>query len=519
MMCTNRRRAHLDRRAAMGAMAGGIAAGLAGCLDWVAAVGTQDETPIRTVAVESDQDGAFYHPLPEHIEAGRYSPLTRPLYIYVNHERLQENPDVLGSFLQFYVDGQQDFARESGYFATSDEVVEENEDTIAALFDEPALRVVLIVLTVTIPLLAIYNVMLSSFNAIKQLRFRVYTRDVIRPTVRLAVTTGLLLVGYGILGIVGGYVLGLIAAIALGFFLLRRRVDELSAVKAERVRAGPLLWYSVPLALAGVIYVVLGQVDYFIIGIFMTSEEVGIYRVGYMLAANLLIVFASVSPVFKPLIAEVKHDDVAVERRFQTAIRWIVGLSLPLAMVLALGAEVYLSLVFTPQYGVASAAVIILCAGYLVSVAAGGPDGTFLQGIGHSRLVFVNTLLLVMTNVVVSALLVPQIGITGAAIGTASALSVAGIAALVEVYYLRGIHPFSREFLKLPLSAFPALIAGGVIVLMEPGTLLVALLLPVIVLVTYVAALVLLDAFTEEDAVVAGHFGPGVKQAISVVRR
>ncbi len=120
----------------MGAMAGGIAAGLAGCLDWVAAVGTQDETPIRTVAVESDQDGAFYHPLPEHIEAGRYSPLTRPLYIYVNHERLQENPDVLGSFLQFYVDGQQDFARESGYFATSDEVVEENEDTIAALFDE-----------------------------------------------------------------------------------------------------------------------------------------------------------------------------------------------------------------------------------------------------------------------------------------------------------------------------------------------------------------------------------------------
>ena len=391
--------------------------------------------------------------------------------------------------------------------------------TISVVFGEPALATVLVVLTIAIPLLAIYNVILASFNAIKRLRYRVYTRDMIRPTVRLGATAGLLLMGYGLLGLVGGYVLGLLAAILLGSLLLRHRVVQLTSVRASPVSPGPLIWYSVPLAFAAVIYVVLGQVDYFVIGFFATSQDVGFYRIGYSLAANMLIVFASVSPVFKPLIAEAKDDDIEVQERFRTAVRWIVGLTLPIAIVLGLGAEAYLSLVFTPQYGVASAAVIILSVGYLISVTSGGPDGALLQGLGYSRWVFVNTALLIVTNVVVSVLLVPRIGITGAAVGTAAALSVAGIAALVEVYVLRDIHPFSVEFLKLLAATVPALVAGATIVVFAPGSLAVAVLLPIVVLITYGTALIALDAFNETDVAVAGHFSPRAKRAVVYVQR
>ena len=390
--------------------------------------------------------------------------------------------------------------------------------TIAAAFDEPALATALIVLTITIPLLAIYNVLLASFNAIKRLQYRVYTRDIVRPTVRLTATAALLFLGYGLLGLVGGYVVGLLTAIVVGTVLLRRRVPEITEVQTRTVKPRSLLWYSMPLAVAGVIYTVLGQVDYFVIGYFQSSEGVGIYRVGYMLAANLLIVFSSVSPVFKPLIAEAKDDDEAVQQRFRTAMRWVAGLTLPLALTLAIGAEVYLALVFTPQYAVAGAAVVVLCVGYFVSVTCGGPDGALLQGMGYSRLVFANTILLVLTNITVSILLVPRIGITGAAIGTASALAVAGIAALIEVYYLRGIHPFTTDLAKVFVAAVPAAVAGWLVTTLAPGLLLAAVGIPAAVLVTYAGVLVATDAFTEEDVEVAEQFGPDVRRLVSAAQ-
>ncbi len=105
--------------------------GLSGCL----AAGDR-QLRLDTVAVESDVDGEFYYPTQEHIESGAYSPLTRPLYIYVNHATLAENPSLIGSFVRFYIEGQHDFAREVGYYATTDEVREANHARLDAVLDE-----------------------------------------------------------------------------------------------------------------------------------------------------------------------------------------------------------------------------------------------------------------------------------------------------------------------------------------------------------------------------------------------
>ncbi len=86
------------------------------------------EDDLELLAVESDEDGEYYLPDEENIESGVYSPLTRPLFIYVNHASLEENPDLLGSFVRFYFNGQLDFAPEVGFFATPDEQVDENHD-------------------------------------------------------------------------------------------------------------------------------------------------------------------------------------------------------------------------------------------------------------------------------------------------------------------------------------------------------------------------------------------------------
>jgi stage V sporulation protein B len=390
---------------------------------------------------------------------------------------------------------------------------------IADAFDEPSLRAALWLLSITVPFLAIYNTLLASFSAIKRLKFRVYMRDVIRPTVRLVTTAALLLLGYGLLGVVGGYLVGIVVAITAGVVMLWRNAGYIFEADTVRVASRPLFSYSLPLAFAGIIYIFLGQIDYFVIGYFLDSEEVGIYRVGYALAANLMIFSSSLGPIFKPLIAEAKDDTGAVEKRYRTATRWIAGLTLPIAITVALGATAYLSVVFTPQYTVAAAAVVILAGANLFNAATGGPDGTLLQGLGYSRLVFINTLLLLAINLLVSVLLVPRIGITGAAIGTASALTVNGLAAVLEAYYFRGVHPLTLALGKVLFSAAPAGLAGGAVVLTIGNVHAVAALLPLVVFGVYGASLYLTDAFTEDDAEVAAQISPAARRAVRVARR
>lgn len=388
-----------------------------------------------------------------------------------------------------------------------------SRQALATLFQEPSLAFALLLLSVTLPMLAVYRVVLASFNAVKKLQYRVYTRNIVRPVVRFIVTVGLLLAGYGLIGLVVGYIAGLFVAILVGAVLFVRNVPELVGRPDEFADPKPLLAYSAPLAIAGLIYVILGQIDYFVLGLFASADDVGIYRVAYMLAANLLIFFAALAPVFKPLVAEVRHDDDKVEDRYRTATRWIAALTLPVAIVLGLGGGAYLAVIFTEQYAVAATAVTILSVGYLVNVVCGGPDGPLLQGLGYSRTVFLNTVLLLGTNLLLSVLLVPRFGITGAAIATATALVLTGVANVSEAYFLRSIHPFTWSLGKLFLSAVPATVAGVLVVWFLPDVV-VAVMFPVVVLTVYGAGIVLSNAVTEEDVAFAAEIGPTAQRVV-----
>ncbi len=386
----------------------------------------------------------------------------------------------------------------------------------AEFFQEPALRVGLLLLSVTIPMLAIYNVLLTSYYSIKKLQYRVIMRDLVRPIVRFTTTAGLLLAGFGLLGLVAGYIVGLFVAITVGAAVFTYKAWDLLSRELELVAPGPLVRYSVPLAMTSVVFVLMGHVDYFVLGFFLDSDDVGIYRVGYMLGSGLMIIFNSLSPVFKPLIAESRDDIDLVEQRFRIMARWIAGITLPVAIFLSLGASSFLAVLYTPQYAEATAVVALLAVAFLFNVTFGGPDGSLLQGLGYSRFVFANTLVLFGVNLVVSFTLVPFIGMEGAAIGSATALFLVGGLTLAEIYYLDWIHPFTRDFAKIVGAGVPAAVAGAPVVYVLESDFLIVAVLPIVVVATYAGTLVLTDAFTDDDAHMAAEFSPTLRKWLPV---
>lgn len=133
------RSSRLSRRSFLAGV-GGIAGGsLSGCLDRIATY-AETNIPVRTVAVESDLDGEFYHPSQENIESGIYSPLTRGLYIYVNHRSFETLADLLPAFVRFFLADQDEFARLGGYYATDNETHQENIDRFEDVLVEYGLK-------------------------------------------------------------------------------------------------------------------------------------------------------------------------------------------------------------------------------------------------------------------------------------------------------------------------------------------------------------------------------------------
>jgi len=387
---------------------------------------------------------------------------------------------------------------------------------IAAFFQEPPLEFALLLLAVTVPMLAIYNILLTSFYSIKKLQYRVIMRDLVRPIVRFTVTTGLLLIGFGLIGLVVGYVVGLFIAITIGAMIFTYKAWEVMSATLEPVSNWPLFKYSVPLAMTSVVFVLMGHVDYFVLGFFLDSDDVGIYRVGYMLGSGLMIIFNSLSPVFKPLIAETRDDRDLVEERFRVAARWIAGITFPFAIIISLGAGSFLAVLYTPQYAEANVVVVLLASAFLFNVTFGGPDGSLLQGLGYSRIVFANTLVLFGVNFLGSMALVPILGIEGAAVGSAIALFLVGGLTLGELYYLDRLHPFSRDFAKVVAAGIPATLAGVPVVLFVPSDLAIVVALPVVVIGTYAITLIATDAFTDADAQMAAEFSPTLEKWLSV---
>ncbi|MCU4743092.1 substrate-binding domain-containing protein [Natronoglomus mannanivorans] len=96
----------------------------------------EDDQPIEAVPVESDVDGEFYYPTGDNIEDGLYSPLARPLYIFLSHYSLEDRPNLIGSFARFYFNGQRDFAPQEGFYASPPDVPQENHEELTEVLED-----------------------------------------------------------------------------------------------------------------------------------------------------------------------------------------------------------------------------------------------------------------------------------------------------------------------------------------------------------------------------------------------
>jgi O-antigen/teichoic acid export membrane protein len=128
---------------------------------------------------------------------------------------------------------------------------------------------------------------------------------------------------------------------------------------------------------------------------------------------------------------------------------------MPLFLVLFLYPEYVLSLLFGPDYVPAAPALRILAIGFILE-ALPGPNAATLIALGESRFLMWANVAATCVSLALNIVLIPKLGIIGAAIASAVSLTIFSIIRGAKVYSLCRAYPFSWNLLK-PLAVSIAL--------------------------------------------------------------
>ncbi|MEK3674901.1 putative polysaccharide biosynthesis protein [Paenibacillus sp. FSL R10-2771] len=289
--------------------------------------------------------------------------------------------------------------------------------------------------------------------------------QVVEQSVRVAVMIALLLyltaAGADAAGIAAGALLGPaggglagLAVMLLYWRTYRRRglqaamlqVPSRGKLAAAEVRperganARKLLAYGLPVMLGALAMPLIGLVDVFTVPRLLTGSgssetaamaQFGIYNRGLPLVQIVTMLATSLSVVFIPALAEAKfqRNEDLIRTRITLSLRWFWLLGLAASVGLAVLAEP----VNTALYGDAAGSSAMT---WLAFTAAGGTvsiiSAALLQGLGAVRAPALHLLAAAALKAALNLLLVPQQGITGAAIaGVAAHLFAAALNVLL----------------------------------------------------------------------------------------
>ena len=182
----------------------------------------------------------------------------------------------------------------------------------------------------------------------------------------------------------------------------------------------PPLWRTArPLLLVELVQVSLVSLPVLVLGVFADAASVGAFSTANRISTLVWVVMLSVATVAAPAFAEHhRRSETAQLRSANRSARLAVAVfGLPLLLVMLLIPASLLRLV-GPAYTVASAALVVLAAGQVVNALLSCQD-VLLAMTGHGSVLRILSTLQFVSCAVLSAVLIPEFGMMGAAVVTA----------------------------------------------------------------------------------------------------
>lgn len=326
-----------------------------------------------------------------------------------------------------------------------------------------------------IPAAGALLVVLSTSRGLGAIRPYVVLGNLALPGLRLVLAVGAGLLGWSAIGQSFAWAAPNAVIVIVALSVLRRQVRRVR-FEPELVREHgeapadrrAITRYASGRTLSAGLEQGLLYLDVVLVGVLAGSAAAGVYGGATRFVAAGLIADVAIRVVVAPQFSLLIHQGKLrqLESLYRQAAVWLVLLSAPIYVTLAIFATTVLRWL-GEEFSDGASALVILSFGTAITLAAGNIHSVLLMS-GRSGLVAVNKAAVLLLNVVGNLVLVPMIGINGAAIAWTAAMLLDAAMASFEV----------RRFIGVRLHAlavmYPLLIA--VVAYGVPGLLVRTLL-------------------------------------------
>lgn len=381
------------------------------------------------------------------------------------------------------------------------------------VFDATELTVLIRIVAVTVPILALTNLLSAASRGLKRMDHSAFAYDFIQPLVRLLLILGLAL--FGLDALIATIIFGVsyLAALAVLVYLVPGQISAGPRGVAPTRETAALLRFGFPFWFTSVLTKLKTNIQALLLGVFNTVTNVGVFSlVG---SANLIgrIATLSIATSSRPVIAErFSEDDLdGIGAIYKTTTRWTLTLNIPIFLVMTAFPEAVLR-IFGDSFVVGASALVVLASAELVN-AATGTCGAIIDMSGRGLMKVINKGVMVALLIGANLALIPPFGLMGAAYAVLIGAVAINVIRVVEIWWFARLQPYHWRMLK-PLAAAAIGFGAGLLTNTAVpaiggfGNLLVNV---VAMLAAYVGSLVVLG-LPDDDKLV-------IKSAVRRVRR
>jgi O-antigen/teichoic acid export membrane protein len=335
----------------------------------------------------------------------------------------------------------------------------------------PHAQAAVVVLAVAVPVVATYDVVIAATRGLGAVRPTVLVDRLLRPLLQVVFVLAVVSTGGGPFAVVCAWVApyAVVAVPACLSLVHLLPPPTRGAARMPALDVAGFWRFTLPRSFTGVLQIALQRLDILLVGAMAGVTAAAVYT-----AATRFLVVGQLAnqaiwyPVQPRLAMLVSARDLEKARRlYRLSTAWLIGLTWPLFLACLVAAPVMMRL-FGDGYESGDSTVVILAAAMLLSAACGLVEIVLIT-LGRTSWNLWNTLVAFVVNIGVDLVLIPRIGISGAAIGWALSIAVRNLMALVQVGRHSGFYPLDRSGLTIAAHAFVCFAAVPAIVVVFYG--------------------------------------------------
>jgi len=370
-----------------------------------------------------------------------------------------------------------------------------------------------LVIGATIPFYGATQILASTLRGTMNTRLYILYYKIVVPSLKVVAAGLALFISTTALGISTALGLGFAVMALIGLVILWH-LDWSPRILSNRRKIRSLFKYSIPLLFAASIYRLLTHFDRFAIGYYFDTSAVGVYEVALAIGGLLAVFNKSFGFLLFPKVSELasENDLREVNAIYQQTTKLIVLFTTPAFLIVLHRPDVLIAL-FGEAYELSRIAPVlsIIALGILIPAIV-GPTSEALLGLGRSNAVLMYNVVAVVVNIVLNIVLIPILGLIGAAIALLAGYGSMNFLKAADLYLNHDI--FVLDGRSIAACTSVVLITWPLVGRLPSTSSFLTELLVVsafggIVLGLCVALLYVLGGIGQEDKEIAAQFVPG----------